>query len=476
MRGSPARFDNLGGGVNLKDSSYLVDASQARDLLNVVSTTRGAVRSRDGSTLLHNAADTVLGLAPFEEGSRRLIRNEADGLTALDSGGGVVATDALTASRFDWAPGPAVSGQGPLWGMDGTNARFFTGSAFGGWTASAGTLEVGKYLQQWELRMLVAGIAAKPSSVRATAAGNPRDFDVTQDAWEVQFDPSDGQGITGLGSAGSYTLVFKPHKVFAIYDSASGANRRLVDGVGSRANRSIVESPYGTFFLSEDGVYLTDGNRVDRVSFAVDPLLEKIPGAMLGEAAGAFFNERYYLSICTTGSANNLTLEYDPRGKAWWIHSIAAAQWAPWRSVQALELYGGLGQNVFQALVPGATTDVGAPFTAFWKSPWHTFEKPYIRKRCRAVHFDGEGAFGFYVGKDFAHTETLWGQVDFSKIDGVFGGSGIFGDTGFFGGSSQVGERKLFTPGVARAWSVVFSSPNAFTVDSYTLFMTERKN
>src|SRR6266446_454422 len=49
MRGSPFGFQDFRGGVNYIDSPYTLTRGEARDVLNVVSSPRGAVKKRAGS-------------------------------------------------------------------------------------------------------------------------------------------------------------------------------------------------------------------------------------------------------------------------------------------------------------------------------------------------------------------------------------------------------------------------------------------
>jgi hypothetical protein len=48
VRGQTKTFTGLTGGVNYADSPYELGDNEARDLLNVVASGRGAVRKRDG--------------------------------------------------------------------------------------------------------------------------------------------------------------------------------------------------------------------------------------------------------------------------------------------------------------------------------------------------------------------------------------------------------------------------------------------
>jgi hypothetical protein len=124
----------------------------------------------------------------------------------------------------------------------------------------------------------VRAVADPGSTLVFSDIGNPR-------AWPaanvVQFDPNDGDSITGLGTIGPYLLVFKRRKTWVVTDLDTGANRRLSGDTGCAAGRSIVETPLGTFFLTQDkGVYLTNGSSLEPMSDVIRPTLDGIVETM----------------------------------------------------------------------------------------------------------------------------------------------------------------------------------------------------
>lgn len=477
MRGTPYRFDDLTGGVNFKDAAYLLDSKQARDCLNVTAR-RGAVRRRDGETGLHaqTMSPAARGMSAHTVGTPRLVFNGPGFLRAIDTAGATVVQASGSFGSMSFASAPANGGQGPLYACDGTNPRFFTGSAFGTWTAATGTLPVGGCLDYVSNRMVVSAIPADPSAVWASDVGNPRDWDTSDGgAWAVKFDPEDGDKVIGHSPLGPEVVVFKRNKVFVIYDMDTGANRRVSASVGASGAQSITETPYGVFFLADDGVWVTDGSKVERVSDQVDPLLDRIRTGTRADAQGVWFEDRFYLSIeveMDGPTGPNRVLEYDPVNKAWWVHSLQVQSFAVWNRGNGLELYGATPGGVSRLFVPGV---VGG-FESYWKSAWHSFKTPFLRKRCRLAHFDGEGTFSVYAAKDFSPADSLIGQVDVSEVAGLFGGSGVFGGEGLFGAGQQVSESRALTPGVGRVWSLVVRSTGDFTVYSYTLNMDNRKD
>jgi hypothetical protein len=334
MRGSPVTFRRLNGGLNVMDSVYTLAEGQgkgpgceSRDCRNVLSTTRGAIRTRYGSSVLAKPAVAIDSLYPLTAVGPRLIAQGGAALYSVDATGAITAitgtSGATAGKRWEWAQAVAQGGQGPLYGMDGSVVAQWTGAGVAApMTANAGTLPVGKYLVYHGNRLWVAGMAAYTPSGGAALAdagsavvfsgpGAPRDYPATN---VVLFDPGDGEAISGIGTIGPYVLVFKPNKCWVVYDLDTGANRRISVGAGCVSHRSIAESPYGAFFLTKDqGVMTCDGQKVKRMSEPVEPLLLALAPAQRQNAAATWFNGHYYLSISQGGGVNDLTLDYQAR-------------------------------------------------------------------------------------------------------------------------------------------------------------------
>lgn len=481
MRGQPVVFADLRGGLDSKDAPYAVPEGAARDLLNVVSTARGAIRKRDGSVQF-SAVDAHSLFAGFQP--KQLIAASGTTLKKID-GAGVATTiksGISAALHWEWIEAPASGGLGPVWGMNGTDTpQAFTGSGSTvDWTATVGSVPNGKYVVFHGNRVWVA----VGSRVYWSNIGDPRDWPVAN---VTAFDENDGGDITGLGKVGPYVLVFKERKVWVISDLDTGGNRKLSEGVGTVAHRSIAETPQGTFFLAQSGIYRTDGSRLDLLSEVVTPTLLAIAANQRQSAAAAYFNNHYYLSFSRGGSSPDRTLDYDLELGAWWLHSLAANQWTVWEPTTGLELLGAVPGRVSRVFVPLTSADAGLPIPAFWSSSFHAFGMPALRKRLRDIDFDGEGLIEFEVARDFAPStepietitpaefeadNSLYG-VDDGSFFGVDDGS-VYGSIGLM----QVSEARASSLGVARSFSVKFgnTTTDPFEVDSYTLFFTPRKD
>jgi hypothetical protein len=483
MRGQPVLFRDFAGGVNRQAAPYALEPNEARDARNVVSTQAGAVRKRNGILTFAAPAAALHSLAALPNPAF-LVGVAGNKIYSISPA--AVITDITAAlavtpgQRWEFALAPA-SGQGPLFGMNGVDppiAWSGAGNAVA-WTATSGVLPNGKYLTVAANKVFVAGMAANPSRLAWCDIAAPR-------AWPaanvVDFDPEDGEELSGIGTIGPYVVVFKPSKTWIVYDLETGANRRIGDNAGCVAHRSIVETPVGTLFLSKDqGVMETNGQSVKRVSDRVKPELDAIAVGQRSLAAGAFIGGHYYLSIAQGGAANDLTLDYDLLTDSWWLHSLGTADFAVWEAgAAAPSLFGAKAAAaiVDKLFVAGIGQDNGANFVAYWKGAYLPFGIPAKRKRIRQARVDGSGTFDVLIGRDFSVGESFVKSVDFLAGASLFGGAGAFGGAGVFGDAQLVQQATAPSLGIGRAFSIVFrsQSPNPFEVESYTLAIAKRED
>jgi hypothetical protein len=391
--------------------------------------------------------------------------------------------------------------------------------------ATAPHVPKGKYMVFFGNRIWMTGITADPSAVwfselvsigEGGSQGDPSQWPSTN---VVRFDASDGSVIQGIGTVGPYLCVFKERKTWIIHDINTGANRRLADTIGCVSHRSIVETVNGTFFLTADqGIYLTEGSKLHEMSYNVRPTILGINAAHRSQAAGAYFNNHYYLSFPSGSSTvNNRTLDYDVQLKSWWLHDLTGNQWFVYPFISSAPTLFCLPPEtkagVAHAFVEGIWTDreklyagngvLGAYFLSNWE-PFayyifrHRIKAPFLKKRVRQVFFNGEGQIvpglyrNFQVGErqertvvgdrnsateqelptNFMAAEEKWGE-----------GGGTWGveEPGTevtWGGEAAVGQARIYSPGVAFVWGFGFGNNSAepFIVDACVYMIQFRKS
>jgi hypothetical protein len=485
----PFGYTDFSGGVNTKDATYLLTDNQARDMLNVQSTRTGAIVKRNGLVTFSTPPDALTSLFAFEAGGPFLIGAGGTSLYSIGTGGAVtLRKGGLTNNaRWCWAQQPQVAGQGPLYGMNGVDTPQQwdgIGASMSAWTAVTGVVPNGTICFVHNNSVFVAGVPAFPSRLFWSEPGDPTNWPVAN---VVDLDPMDGDVITGLGPVGPYLLVGKNHKLFVVTNSDTGANRRLSDTVGIAAHRSIAAGPLGTYFLSDErGVYMTNGSTLTVLSDLIQPTIDAIVAAEKKFACGAFYQGHYYLAVCDNGTANNKTLDWDSTLGSWWLQSVSSNEFALWHPSPAGQLFSAKATAaiVDECFAPGVFTDNGQPITWVWRGPWQSpsfyrrrrFPTPYFRKRLRQMRVQGHGSVDISIARDFALAETLYQAAVFAITHTVFGGSDSFGGGGVYGDTAILQEARLYSFGVAYAFSVVFGgvSTTDDAIETYVLMLIDR--
>ncbi len=629
-------MDGWTGGLNSIASPYEVQQNESRDCLNVVSTTRGAIRKRYGSAQFLTGADltkvtgvTLESAFPCEVASERYLLVAGGGkIFSVKMNNGKVNEIGSGFSNNMWsmvqAPkSTAVAPQGPIYMVNGvdkpqfwtgataatavaewtglasavavkdgkivegtnllasTEAKFFASDVGlwvkfaakrkvrgeggtileielaeisgitatneaelalpgeNGWAETANTLEFtvqrnyyekekhvpnGQFMIFFGNRIWMTGIIADQSAVwfselasigEGGAQADPSQWPNTN---VVRFDSSDENPILAIGHVGPYILVFKEDKTWAIHDINTGANRRISTNTGCVAHRSVVETPHGTFFLTKDsGIYLTNGSTVTEMSYLVRPTILSINQLERENAAGAYFNNHYYLSFAAAGAtANTKTLDYDLVLKSWWLHDLAGPAWMVQELPSGKEtlflLPHGVSKGIAEAFKEGIYTDLGANYTgnglmgAYFLTNWESFayyifrhrvKAPMLKKRIRQIFFNGEGQIVPAVFKDFSQAERqeaavvgneeqynvkiptnfASGEETWAEGEGKWGKE-LEGTEAIWGGEMTVGQARIYSPGVAFNWSVGWGNNSAepFVVDAFVYMAQFRKS
>jgi len=462
---------------------YVLDGPYARNCENVVATPYGSVRRRNGcKTWATLSAPNGLFVADVTAGQFLLTVDagtlkKADATAATGSFSSIQgALPAFTAIKPpSMVKGSSGAGSGSfIYGQDGLIAFTWSGTGNAAvWTASSGTLPKGEQLLYAGSRMFIGNVTndgsggAHSARLHWSNPGNPFNWltAAPYDAGFVDIDPEDGP-ITGLARVGAYILVFKANRIYLVYDLDTGANRQVSNLYGCIDPASIVNTPLGVvFFSNTHELMVTDGNSIRALSQQIQPLLRTVP-TFNGPVSCGFLNNRLYLGLTNTPAGTNSDhFEYDVANDAWWPHNLPGGGMTALASFQGGQgatpplgvrpvLFGTNAVKIFKLFLEGETNDDGSAFGYSWQSPWHTFGQPHAEKIVREVRADVAGA-------------SL--QLDLVKtfLDSPQGQTTIQweAETAY-----TATERRFYTPGHGRAWSVqVAHDPGVPADDDFEL-------
>ena len=189
----------------------------------------------------------------------------------------------------------------------------------------------GKFGVVHQNRMFVAGDPENPSRLYFTdyTQGNEIDPDVIVWSSTIDFDPDDGDAITGISPCGSGIVVFKHRSTFMLTGSNSMDFyvRKVSSAVGCASHRSIVGHQGMVIFLDtmNPGVFMYDGSvNFTMLSRKIDPLIGRIVNPE--RSCAIIKDERYYL-FCDDQDA------VDPYDETVYVYSLKTGAWTKYRGI-----------------------------------------------------------------------------------------------------------------------------------------------
>jgi len=504
VRGAELTYNDFSGGLNTQSGPYLLQGNECREALNVHTSQTGDIEKRNGFVTLSGSSLTgepvkatgVHTLFPSNTSTKSLVgvatTSTTDTIFKMTTGGTAsVLKSGMTANtRWYFAQAEVNGASGPVFGLNGVDTpKRWNGEAaeMSDWVATTGTVpKEAKYLTYFSSRLWCAKGSRLYYSGITGSTPDPLNWDAEN---FVDLEPNDGQEITGIGIVGAWLIVFKPRKIYQVYDPNSAANRKVSDSIGCIAPRSVVSTPLGLMFLSEDqGICKTDGNSVTPFSDTIKPDIDRVLASpsTAKNAAGTLLNRRYMLSVSTGGTRNDHTYEYDMIAGSWWLHDCAANQFALLDPTGTPTLYSGdslSSARVSKAFVSETFTDASKAFTSRYVTPYYAWGSsgasrasraldPHKVKRVREVRVDGQGSWEAYIATDFQDDwELMDGETWSASGEAV---SGYFMETESpettFEGSgagtweestSIVSERRYHTPGLGRSISFKYEDASA---------------
>lgn len=224
-------------------------------------------------------------------------------------------------SRLDTADGSmgfldlvdhTVSGYGPQNYLDTAEVKAVIPPVPGG-SSGASSMPQAKYVVVHDGRTWWLNLVDGSSDAMHSAADEPETFDPN---WRYAFNPNDGDEITGGASIPGALLVFKRRSVYAFIGDPGeppgippeGFIRKVAEGVGCVAPRSIAVYGGRAFFVAADGVYAADAGGAVRISDAIEDDVAST-GAEVG-----FIDDRGRYHICLDGAGFRV---FEPEAGRW---------------------------------------------------------------------------------------------------------------------------------------------------------------
>lgn len=182
-----------------------------------------------------------------------------------------------------------------------------------------------KYVELHYERIWLCGDADNPSKLYYSTADvngfDPEDFtspvteeEVNQHGGEIDVWTNDGGKIIGLKVIFDDIVIFKDKNIFKIFGNnpTNYTKIQIFSSNGAIADKSIVNTHIGAFFINKDAIYLYDGTNVSPISQKISKTFKTLNRAYLNNAVAVFHNNKYILAVPEgTSTVNNLIIEFD---------------------------------------------------------------------------------------------------------------------------------------------------------------------
>lgn len=442
------------GTLNVYDDPQEVGPENAIDLLNIDLDQRGRLRSRDGLAQ-YDTSGTLPAIPTrvfpdYSQGTPKLLFLSLDataGNLSLDRISGTGTTFA-NIGAWDTNTGagiPSPTGYATL-GTPTTTTIFF--STFN--TSSPVTLRkydgavlaasVGKPayvgVTPWDNRLVQAwfGAAAdSPTGANGSAStvvfsdpGAPETYGANN---YLYLNPGDGEDISGIATFNNLLIISKSTNLFIFYGvSTAGTGtpifnyRRLtmparISNLNARDDpqwNALITGDDGVYFVTNRGLFRTQGGPPELVSRAVTPIFEQTADdsvAWDGTSTPSLniAKQRIYFRYTTIASTVR-TLVYDIRHDFWTLWEFPAAP----GNIVGYATKSGKPESTFftvnsthvYKLTKGQTTDYGTDITTRYQSGFYELS-PGNKATTRWTKLWGSGSPTFDIYTDHATSDPL---------------------------------------------------------------------
>lgn len=460
-----AEFFQLAGGLNDSFDAISIAPSEASDLQNVVFSTGGAIKKREGFSHINasaapgaSAVTTGGTMFKLSDGTRYLVRlvnnGGSDYIYKMDYGSGTSGPDG-TWDDITGATGIGLANddQGDFTqafdtliiedGVGSTAPYKWTGSgnaaALGGSPPNASMVEYHKN-HLWS-----AGDTSNLSRVSfSNICTNSSTCIETYTATDyLEFDTNDGQIVTGLKSGLDCLYVWKTASIWRVCGTSRDTftQEQMVRGIGTESNASIAVINNQFIFKTQLGDYARydGGINVEIISSKIEGTLGSMNLDRIDDARSLAFDDGtgdqdYY--SCETGlgsGTHNIVLLFDTYHKAWTKFSGINCN-ALWDyEVGTLERAIAFGDySGFVNKYPDTNADAGSAIDAYWQSGQLRIPEIPLRKVFRVAQLYVEQSGNYSI--TFNHRLDFEGSGTDTSVS--LAGSGALWDTAIFDADS----------------------------------------
>lgn len=260
-------------------------------------------------------------------------------------------------------------------------------SGSGAFSSLGGSPPAAQYPVVHKGRLWLLSTAADPSRGYFSAINNHEDWSTADNAGDIFFNPGDGMVINGAISDGEVLYVSKKAKgsnegaIYALFGTGPTdfqAPRRIAY-FGAVSQRALALTKSFAVVASHQGVYGLQGNRLIKMSKAVDKTLFDLTAAQRTEMAVGRFADQIEVAYPASGATNTKSLVTDLEDQIWGRYSNRTARIYATRPDGSL-LGASASATVRVLKFNTGADDIGSAITMTWNTPDIDFGEFYSDK------------------------------------------------------------------------------------------------
>jgi hypothetical protein len=217
-----------------------------------------------------------------------------------------------------------------------------------------------------------------------------------EDTWGatsyIDISPNDGDYITNIMAFGDYLIITKQRSVWILLGQAASdfAVRRLHEGIGCVAPRSLITMEDVFLFVSSEGVYVSNLSQVTLLTERLKNYWKLLNRRKLSIACASYFDHRLRVEFpYSTSTYNNRRIVYDGIRKSLYIEQFADHASCYCKFVEKgkeVLLYGHSNEGQVSQADYG-TADNDAAIEMEWKTKHFNFGSSAVEKKVGRAYF-----------------------------------------------------------------------------------------
>jgi len=246
-----------------------------------------------------------------------------------------------------------------------------------------------QYVAAHKNYLFMAGTSEGPSRLYFSEVLNLESWPVLN---FIDISPNDGDWITGLLPYDDYLIITKNRSVWLLVGSGPSdfEVRRIHDGIGCVAPRSLVRVVDSFAFVSTEGIYLSDISTPTLISERLKETWKKLNRRRLHQIAAEYYDHKLRVDVPYGSSKhNNMRIIYDTIRKCLYLQELSAHASCYTKFSEAGQevLLYGHAHNGQVSQADTGTSDAGLPIKMEWGTKYFDFGSSAVIKKVRNLYF-----------------------------------------------------------------------------------------